>query len=56
MVETGDGFMVEIHQTSLFWDKILNLRTEYFLSWTLDLKAIVAKDVLCSISLAVCTT
>lgn len=48
--------MAEIHQTPLFWDKILNLRTEYFLSWTLGLKAIVAKDVLCSKSLAVCTT
>lgn len=56
MVETEDSFMVEIYQTPLFWDKILNLRTEYSLSWMLDLKAIVAKDVLCSISLAVCTT
>lgn len=48
--------MVEIHQTPLSWDKILNLRMEYFLSWALDLKAIVSKDVLHGITLAVCTT
>lgn len=46
--------MVEIY--CLFWDKILNLGTECFFLWTLDLKVVVSKDVLCGITLAVCTT
>lgn len=40
----------------LFWGKIQNLGGECFLSGPLDLKAVVSKDVLCGITLAVCTT
>lgn len=44
-VETEEGVMVEIYD-SFIWGKFLHLISEYFPSWMLDLKAVVAKDVL----------
>ena len=43
IIESGEDFISDISDSFILGKVILNLRTECFLSWALDLKAILSK-------------